>query len=129
MPKETPGESAWAKAPDYSDDPAREAALREATEADQHEFLNSGLHPVACETCDTRVLVRKTSMRQTSIQWTTDASTSCREFAERRAALRAANGSSNGHGRPAPMLMDTCRRLRSSIEQAVRDGLLEVPDA
>jgi hypothetical protein len=129
MPKETPGNAEWAKAPDYSDDPAKGAALRAATEADRQEFLSSGLRPLACESCGTRVLVRKTSRRQTSIQWTTDAATSCPVFAERRAALKSANGSSNGHPAPAPMLMDTCERLRSSIEQAVRDGLLEVPDA
>jgi hypothetical protein len=122
MAGQTSGDAGWAKAPDYADDPDRARAVREATSADRREFLTSGLRPIECLTCGTCVLVRKTSLRQTSIQWTTDASSSCAEFAARLAAIESRAGDR------VSALLDTCEKLKASIELAVLDGLLEVPD-
>jgi hypothetical protein len=78
------------------------------------EFLTAGLRPVECRACGTCVLVKKNSLKHTSVQWTSDASVSCPEFAARAA----------GGARPA--LLDSCGRLAESITAAVEDGLLEV---
>ncbi|WP_092530911.1 hypothetical protein [Amycolatopsis arida] len=82
--------------------------------ADRREFLATGLRPHPCASCGTCVLVRKNSPKHTSIQWTTDAASSCPVFAERVAA--------GTH----PALLDTCERLAESIAGAVRDGRLAV---
>ncbi len=80
------------------------------------EFLTAGLRPLNCRSCGTCVLVKKNSMQHTSIQWTSDASRSCPVFAGHKASgARTA-------------LLDTCAELGDSIDAAVRDGLLEVPE-
>ena len=79
-------------------------------------FLTRGLRPISCRSCGTCVLVKKNSHQHTSIQWTTDAARSCPEFAG-----RAAEGMNTA-------LLGTCERLGESINYAVRDGLLGVPD-
>lgn len=99
---------AWAKAP-RTDQAA-------GTRAETHEFLTAGLVPVGCHSCATRVLVKKTSLAHTSIQWTSDPAASCPEF-----AARAATGELTAR-------LDTCPKLRASIELAVAEGLIEVPD-
>jgi hypothetical protein len=86
-----------------------------ATGAEEREYLEAGLRPVDCQNCGNRVLVKKNSIRHTSIQWTTDAVDSCPEFAARVAAGEMS------------ALIDTCKKLRDSIDEAVREGLLEVP--
>ncbi|MFI6516148.1 hypothetical protein ACIBF1_11365 [Spirillospora sp. NPDC050679] len=73
------------------------------------------MRPVDCRACGVRVLVEKRSLPHTSVQWPTGAAAACAEFAPRVAA-----------GRP-PALIPHCAALRGSIEQAVREGLLEVP--
>ena len=73
--------------------------------------------PVACRNCGARVLVRKSSWNQTSVQWNAEASASC---AERRAADRIADH----HRRPFLV----CSALRDSIETAVAAGELIVVD-
>lgn len=80
---------------------------------ERREFLEGGLLPLACLACGNRVLVKKNSLQHTSVQWTTDAARSCPEF--------AANGRDTA-------LIATCLKLRDSIDQAVRDGVLEVAD-
>ncbi|PRX51201.1 hypothetical protein B0I33_101354 [Prauserella shujinwangii] len=80
--------------------------------AERDEFLTEGLRPLDCRSCGTTVLVKKNSPQHTSIQWTTDASTSCPVLAERAAA--------GVH----PALLDTCERLSDSITEAVREGRL-----
>jgi hypothetical protein len=80
------------------------------------EFLTAGLRPLSCRTCGTCVLVKKNSLKHTSIQWTTDAVRSCPVFAEKAAA-----GAQTA-------LLDTCDRLGDSIAEALREGLLEVPE-
>ena len=52
------------------------------TTAERTEFLAGGLRPHACASCGTRVLVKKNSVKHTSIQWTTDAGSGI--FAESR---------------------------------------------
>ncbi|MGW7536056.1 MULTISPECIES: hypothetical protein [unclassified Amycolatopsis] len=78
--------------------------------AEATEFLTSGLRPHECRSCGTCVLVKKNSLKHTSIQWTTDAATSCPVF-----AAHAASGGNTA-------LLDTCEKLADSIDSAVRDG-------
>ena len=80
---------------------------------ERREFLEGGLNPVKCLDCGNRVLVKKYSLQHTSVQWTSDAARSCPEFA--------------AAGRETA-LIETCLKLRDSIDQAVRDGVLEVAD-
>jgi hypothetical protein len=102
--------SSWAKAPAVTD------AVRAATRAETREFLDAGLMPVDCHGCATRVLVRKASAAHTSVQWTSDPVRTCPEFATRVAAGELS------------ARIDTCPKLRTSIEHAVAEGLIEVPD-
>ena len=90
--------------------------MRETTRTEIREFLTRGLSPVDCQSCANRVLVRKTSSAHTSVQWTADPATSCPEFAARVAAGELT------------ARIDTCAKLRASIELAVAEGVLEVPD-
>lgn len=85
------------------------------TEADRRHYLAGGLTPLDCGDCATRVLVKKESPQHTSIQWTAD-STSCPELAAQVTA-----GADPGR-------VESCPRLRESVERAVREGRLEVPD-
>jgi hypothetical protein len=89
-------------------------ARRPETLADQRAYLEGGLRELACDGCGARVRVKKSSPRQTSVQWTTRAVRECAEFATRVAL-----------GETTP-LVDTCTTLRDSIERAVREGRLEV---
>ncbi|MFF2720440.1 hypothetical protein [Streptomyces sp. NPDC058011] len=72
---------------------------------------------LSCERCATPVLVRKSSLAQTSVQWP-DGAEGCAEFADVLAA----------DGRPRTAVIPTCARLRATIEQAVRSGELTVVD-
>ncbi|WP_410654621.1 hypothetical protein [Amycolatopsis sp. lyj-112] len=80
------------------------------------EFLTAGLRPLSCRACGTCVLVKKSSVQHTSIQWTTDAARSCPVFAEQK------------EGGAQTALLDTCANLSDSIDAALKDGLLEVPE-
>jgi hypothetical protein len=81
---------------------------------DQRRYTQARLVEVACLDCLAKVRVKKNSEHQTSIQWDTASLEHCAEFA------RAA---SQPEGRP---IREACSRLRSSIEQAVKDGAIEV---
>lgn len=107
--------TAWAKVQDPTDT-ERLAALREETRRDRHEYLAEGLSPVDCLRCGNRVLVKKHSPLHTSIQWTTSPVAGCAEFAERAAAGERTE------------LLTGCGALAGSIEQAVREGRVEVTD-
>ena len=72
--------------------------------------------PVACGSCGAKVLVRKSSWNQTSVQWNADATARC---AERLEAERIA-----GHG-----VFLACSALRDSIEAAAVTGLLTIVDS
>jgi len=100
---------------DQPDSTLGQPGARPETLADRHEFLTSGLTPHDCESCGTRVLVKKNSPKQTSIQWTSEATASCPVFAEQATAGGSA------------ALLDTCPKLSDSIQRAVRNGELEVP--
>lgn len=90
--------------------------MRGVTTTERTEFLAAGLRPHTCSSCGTRVLVKKNSRKHTSIQWTTDAATSCPVFAG-----RVASGGNSA-------LLDTCERLSESIAEAVRKGEFGVLD-
>ncbi|HEU5474173.1 MAG TPA: hypothetical protein VFV67_26300 [Actinophytocola sp.] len=86
------------------------------TTQEQREYLTAGLVPVDCHGCPTRVLVRKSSAEQTSVQWTGHPAASCPEFAARVAAGELS------------ARIEGCPKLRASIEHAVAEGLIEVRD-
>lgn len=66
---------------------------------------------VACEACAARVLVRKASPDQTSIQWNADARAACHELATSPL--------------PGPTLAG-CSRLDAAVHDAVLDGKLTI---
>lgn len=103
--------AAWAKAPDFANDPQRVEEIHQQTVRDKENYLESKLAPVQCRTCGTGVLVRKNSFKQTSVQWTSPPTETCPVFRE--------SGSS--------ATQDSCPRMQESIEHAVMDGLLPVP--
>lgn len=81
------------------------------TYADRELYTSAWLTEVACQDCLARVGVQKNSERHTSIQWTDEAEAQCPELSRRERP--------RGH-HPA------CPRLLASIDQAIRDGVLEV---
>ena len=86
------------------------------TAADKRRYVEDGLTPVACRRCGTTVLVKKNSAKHTSVQWRTNAVTSCPEI-----AARVETGALSARVLCCPM-------LQRSIEDAVADGVLAVPD-
>lgn len=105
-------ERGWAKAPDYSDDPERLAAIAEATARDRRHYLRGGMTELECRTCHACVMVKKTSPHHTSVQWNDDALDHCNEIA----AIRAEGGN--------PALLPTCPRLSASIDHGVAEGIV-----
>jgi hypothetical protein len=103
----------WSKAPDFSADPDRAAALREATRRDRDRYLNSGLTPVDCRFCHVTVDVKKLGVAHTAVQWNAEAAQRCAFFAQLRA-----EGSDSSRAR-------ACPRLTDSIKHAVAEGCLE----
>jgi hypothetical protein len=87
------------------------APTRDETLEDQKRYLEGHLVEVACLDCLAKVNVRKNSEPHTSIQWTSEAVAQCAEFTRRG---------------PERSVMESCPRLKASIEAAVRDGALEV---
>lgn len=84
------------------------------TAEDQRLYTEARLTEVACLDCLATVRVKKNSDHHTSIQWSSEALEHCTEFSR---------ASSQPEGRPIRV---SCSRLRSSIEQAVKDGKIEV---
>jgi hypothetical protein len=84
------------------------------TAEDQRLYTEARLVEVACLDCLAKVRVKKNSEQHTAIQWTAESLSQCAEFS------RAA---SQPEGRP---IRAACSRLRSSIDQAVRDGTIEI---
>ena len=91
------------------------SAVREETLADMRLYVEVGLAPVTCTACGVEVGVKKNSRKHTSVQWTAAAVAQCQEFASYA-------GERSG-GLPLG-----CSRLKASIEAAVEDGSLVVPD-
>ncbi|MFM9377653.1 hypothetical protein [Gordonia sp. VNK21] len=110
--------SGWAKAPDYSADPERLAAIAAATARDKQHYLRGGMTPIECRSCHACVMVKKTSPHHTSVQWNDDALDRCNEIKQ----IRAEGGNS--------ALLPTCPRLSASIDHGVAEGIIakESPD-
>lgn len=104
---------AWSKAPDFANDPARAAAVHEATRRDRERYLSAGLASVDCRFCHASVRVKKLGAPHTAVQWSAEASRRCAVFSEIRAA-----GGSSARVRACPKLID-------SIAHAVAEGCLE----
>ncbi|MCV7103250.1 ferredoxin [Mycobacterium palustre] len=76
------------------------------------------MRPVTCRTCGARVLARKSSWNQTSVQWNADATARCAERAEAgEMPLQAGRG-----------VFQACSSLTESILDAVRQGELSIVD-
>ncbi|MFE3546802.1 hypothetical protein ACFXK0_27895 [Nocardia sp. NPDC059177] len=106
----------WAKAPDFADQPVRQAAVRAQTTVDKQHYLDDGMTPLRCQACQAEVLVRKSSARQTSVQWTERPDAHCPVFAQ----LRERGAGPGGH--------ESCPSLRKTIAWAVEEGVLEVDE-
>ncbi|MGB3697178.1 MAG: hypothetical protein WBA05_07070 [Gordonia sp. (in: high G+C Gram-positive bacteria)] len=104
--------SDWAKAPQWAHDPARAAAIAEATARDRRHYLAGGMTEIECRSCHARVLVKKTSPHHTSVQWNDEALATCTRIAE----IRDAGGNA--------ALLPTCPRLSASIDHGVAEGLI-----
>jgi hypothetical protein len=74
--------------------------------------------PVACRSCGARVLVRKSTWNQTSVQWNADATDRCTERAEAEKVSAHANRG----------VFLVCSALRESILDAVRHAGLAIVD-
>lgn len=77
-----------------------------------NRLADAPMQPVDCRTCGARVLVRKSSWEQTSVQWEDVAVERC---VQRRAATRIGERFLSG-----------CTDLRGAIESAVLRGDLRV---
>jgi hypothetical protein len=74
--------------------------------------------PVACRNCGARVLARKSTWNQTSVQWNADATARCTERAEaQKISAHAGRG-----------VFLVCSALAESIIDAVRHGNLPIVD-
>jgi hypothetical protein len=85
------------------------------TAEDRWFYVELGFTPVACRTCGAEALVKKNSRKHTSVQWSSGSVAACRELAAARAADPGA-------------LVLGCASLSAAIEDAVRDGVVVVPD-
>jgi hypothetical protein len=74
--------------------------------------------PVMCRSCGARVLARKSSWNQTSVQWNADATAQCTERAD---ADKMSAHASRG-------VFIVCSALSESIVDAVRHGDLSIVD-
>jgi hypothetical protein len=83
-----------------------------------NRLADAPMAPVSCRRCTATVLVRKSSLAQTSVQWTAAAHAAC---PERRDADKLA-----AHGTRGVFL--ACSALRETIVDAVRVGALPVLD-
>jgi hypothetical protein len=101
------------KAPTFASDPARAAAVREATARDRERYLSSGLVSVDCRFCHVSVDVKKLGPAHTSVQWSSDATRRCAYFTE----VRESGGE--------PARTRSCPKLADSIKHAVAEGVLE----
>jgi len=82
-----------------------------------NRLVDMPMAPITCRECGARVLARKSSWNQTSVQWDERAAARCIE--------RQEADSLAGHNR-GPFL--ACAALRDSIQAAVATGELAVVD-
>jgi hypothetical protein len=85
---------------------------------EDNRFDEMPMIPVACRNCGARVLARKSSWNQTSVQWNADATARCAERAE---AQQISAPGSRG-------VFLACSALSESILDAVRHGGLSIVD-
>ena len=78
---------------------------------DQRLYTSARLVEVACLDCLAKVGVKKNSEHHTSIQWTIEARAQCPELARHTTARD---------------IKESCPRLLSSIDAAVRDGQIPI---
>jgi hypothetical protein len=90
-----------------------DSSVREDNRLDEMPMM-----PVACRHCGARVLARKSSWNQTSVQWNADATARCAERAE---AEKISAPGSRG-------VFLACSALSESILDAVRHGDLSIVD-
>jgi hypothetical protein len=83
-----------------------------------NRLADAPMVPVDCGRCGAKVLARKSTWHQTSVQWTGEASAQCME--RRGAEALASPGSGS--------LFLACSALRNSIANAVLRGELPVVD-
>jgi hypothetical protein len=107
------GSRSFSGAPDFASDPARAAAVREASLRDRERYLTSGLVSVDCRFCHVAVQVKKLGPGHTSVQWNTEAAQRCAYFSE----IRQSGGES--------ARAKSCPKLADSIKHAVAEGCLE----
>jgi hypothetical protein len=103
----------WSKSRDFTNDPERAAAVREATRTDRERYLTSGLLPVDCRFCHVTVTVKRLGPGHTAVQWNTEASQRCAYFAE----VRESGGDA--------ARTRSCPKISDSIEHAVAEGYLD----
>jgi hypothetical protein len=92
---------------------ALESSVREDNRLEEMPMV-----PVACRQCGARVLARKSTWNQTSVQWNADAAARCAERAEAQEMSKHA-----GRG-----VFLVCSALSESIVDAVRRGDLSIVD-
>jgi hypothetical protein len=80
-------------------------------------LLESPPVPVSCKDCGAKVLARKSSWQQTSVQWDTEATARCLERRHWRAATQRTRG-----------LFLVCPKLRDAIEDAAHNGAIPILD-
>jgi hypothetical protein len=83
-----------------------------------NRFDEMPMMPVECHSCGARVLARKSSWNQTSVQWNADATARC---AERIQAQQMSAHAGRG-------VFLVCSALSESIRDAVRHGDLSIVD-
>ena len=71
------------------------------------------MQPIECASCGTRVLAAKYSARHTSVQWTTEARSSCPQLTRRQSTV-------SGSGERKTL----CPALHASIDAAAESGEL-----
>jgi hypothetical protein len=91
-------------------------ARRRETADDRRLYVEIGLTPIVCAACGVEALVKKNSQKHTSVQWTAAGVAACPEISVARAADPTA-------------LVLGCPKMTASIEDAVRSGVVVVPDA
>ncbi|MGL4306965.1 MAG: hypothetical protein ACRCSF_12540 [Mycobacteriaceae bacterium] len=94
----------------------RTAELDAQTQQDRQLYLLSAMVPIQCRYCPTVVLVKKTSRKHTSVQWTSSPLNTCRE-------LSTPEDLDGIH-----QLQASCTKLEASINYAAAEGILEIPE-
>jgi hypothetical protein len=83
-----------------------------------NRLADAPMSPVVCRACGARVLARKSSSEQTSVQWNADAMARCPQ----RRTADAVSASDR------PTLFLSCSELTETIHDAVTAGRLPIVD-